>query len=94
MTLPTTAHLHLNPIGVCKMTKTIFETFPGIMVLDAEPVEICNPFSGETAVLDPEAVAVYDYLKGCELIGDHVMLRKALEWFMENHPEEYMTLLD
>jgi hypothetical protein len=27
-------------------------------------------------------------------MGDYVMLRKALEWFMENHPDEYMTLLD
>jgi hypothetical protein len=76
------------------MAKTIFETFPGIAIYDTEPVEVRNPFSGETAVLDPEAVAVYDYLKGCELMGDHVMLRKALEWFIENHPDEYMTLLD
>ena len=76
------------------MVKTIFETFPGIAVYDTEPVVIRNPFSGEECMLDPEAVAVYDYLKGCELMGDYVMLRKALEWFMENHPDEYMTLLD
>lgn len=76
------------------MTKTVFETFPGIAIYDTEPVQVCNPFSGEACVLSPEAVAVYDYLKGCELMGDHVMLRKALEWFMQNHPDEYMTLLD
>lgn len=76
------------------MAKTIFEIFPGIAVLDKEPVEIQNPFSGETCMLDPEAVAVYDYLKGCELMGDYAMLRKCLDWFMETHPDEYMTLLD
>ncbi len=94
MTLLTIALLHLNLTGVCKMAKTIFETFPGIMVLDTEPVIIRNPFSGEECMLEPEAVAVYDYLKGCELMGDYATLRKCLDWFMTNHPDEYMTLLD
>lgn len=74
--------------------KTIFELFPGIQVLDTLPVEIANPFSGETAVLDPEEVAVYDYLKGCELMSDHTNLRKALDWLSQKNPEAYMTLLD
>lgn len=74
--------------------KTIFELFPGIQVLDKTPVEVQNPFSGETAVLDPEEVAVYDYLKGCELMGDYTSLRKALDWFSRKNPEAYMTLLD
>ena len=38
-------------------TKTIFEIFPGIMVLDTEPVEVQNPFSGNTIMLTPEAVS-------------------------------------
>ena len=74
--------------------KTVQELFPGIMILDKEPVEVRNPFSGESAVLSPEEVAVYDYLKGCELMGDYKNLRKALEWFMKNNAEAYMTLLD
>ena len=74
--------------------KTIQELFPGIMVLDKEPVSVKNPFTGETAVLTPEEVAVYDYLKGCELIGDFKGLRKALDWFIDNNAEAYMTLLD
>ena len=74
--------------------KTVQELFPGIAIYDTEPVEVRNPFSGESAVLSPEEVAVYDYLKGCELMGDYKGLRKALEWFMKNNAEAYMTLLD
>lgn len=74
--------------------KTIFETFPGIKVYDTEPVEVRNPFSGESCILSPEQVAVYDYLKGCELVGDYKGLRKGLNWFMKHNAEAYMTLLD
>ena len=74
--------------------KTVQELFPGIMILDNEPVEVANPFSGETAILEPEEVAVYDYLKGCELMGDYEGVRKGLDWFSRKNPEAYMTLLD
>jgi hypothetical protein len=73
---------------------TIKEIFPGIMILDNEPVEVANPFSGETAVLTPEEVAVYDYIKGCELLGDYAGVRKGIDWFIDNNAEAYMTLLD
>lgn len=74
--------------------KTISELFPGIMVLDNEPVRVENPFSGASIVLQPEEVAVYDYLKGCELIGDFKGLRKGIDWFIDNNTEAYMVLLD
>ena len=74
--------------------KTIQELFPGIMVSDTEPVMVENFFSGETIELQPDEVAVYDYLKGCELIGDYKGLRKGLNWFMNNNTEAYMVLLD
>ncbi len=74
--------------------KTIQELFPGIMVLDNEPVEVQNPFSGESIELQPDEVAVYDYLKGCELIGDYKGVRKGLDWFRKHNCEAYMTLLD
>ena len=74
--------------------KSIQELFPGIMILDAEPVVVENPFSGEAATLSPEEVAVYDYLKGCELMGDYEGVRRALDWFSQKNPEAYMTLLD
>ena len=74
--------------------KTINELFPGIMVLDESPVEVKNPFSGEGITLQPEEVAVYDYLKGCEMIGDFKGLRKGIDWFIDNNAEGYMVLLD
>lgn len=73
---------------------TIFDLFPGIAIYDTEPVEVRNPYSGESAVLTPEEVAVYDYLKGCEMIGDYTNLRRCLDWFVENNVKAYMTLLD
>ena len=75
-------------------TLTIFDTFPGLQIMDSENVTVANPFSGEYYELTPEEIAVYDYLKGCEMIGDYIGLRKGLEWFMENNSEAYMTLLD
>jgi hypothetical protein len=73
---------------------TIFEIFPGIAIYDTEPVEVENPFSGETATLTPEEVAVYDYIKGCEIMGDYDGVRKGLDWFSRANPDAYMTLLD
>jgi len=74
--------------------ETIFDLFPGIQVYDKENVDVKNPFSGETFNLTPEEVAVYDYLKGCELIGDYEGLRRGIDWFMDNNVEAYMALLD
>ena len=55
---------------------------------------ITNPFSGQSVSLTPEAVAVYDTIKGCEMFGDWKGVQKGLDWFMKNFPEEYMILLD
>lgn len=76
------------------VNKSIQDIFPGIMILDSEPVRVENPFSGESVMLTPDEVAVYDYLKGCELIGDYKGLRKGLDWFIDNNAQAYITLLD
>jgi hypothetical protein len=73
---------------------SIFNDFPGIQVYDTENVSVSNPFSGESIMLTPEEVAVYDYLKGCEMLGDYIGLRKGIDWFLENNTKAYMTLLD
>jgi hypothetical protein len=73
--------------------KSIKEQFPGIMILDTEPVLVENFFSGETVMLTPDEVAVYDYLKGCEPMSSQ-MLQKALDWFRKNNAQAYMALLD
>ena len=64
------------------------------MILDKEPVMVANRFSGESCVLTPQAVAVYDCITGAEMIGDYARVRKGLEWFRRYFPSEYMILLD
>ena len=63
-------------------------------VLDEAPVEVRNPYSGETCVLTPEAVAVYDTITGAQMFEDFETVRKGLDWFIKNYPKEYMILLD
>lgn len=55
---------------------------------------ITNPFSGQKAFLEPDAVALYDVIKGFELFGMVTKLRKGLDYFRKTWPEEYMVLLD
>ena len=55
---------------------------------------IANPFTGESCELTPEAVAVYDLIKGAEMLGLYKTVRIGLDWFRENYAAEYMILLD
>ena len=59
-----------------------------------KPEEITNPYSGVKVTLPPDAVAVYDCIKGAEIVGNDEHLRKGLDWFITNEPEAYMKLLD
>ena len=75
-------------------------------MVSEKPETISNPFTGQKCVLDPEAVATYDVIKGAEQIASMGMLnekrteqmweevRVGLDWFKEHYPEEYMILLD
>jgi hypothetical protein len=67
--------------------------FP-VEIIDTVPVEVANPFSGEKVMLEPIAVAVYDCIKGAEMMGDHGMVEKGIEWFITHYPKEYGVLLD
>ncbi len=58
------------------------------------PEVVRNRFSGETAMLEPDAVAVYDTIIGAEMIGEYKTMQKGLDWFRKHYPSEYMTLLD
>ena len=62
-------------------------------VLD-KPEVITNKFSGESIELPPDAVAVYDCIKGAEIVKEYDMVRKGIDWFREHYPKEYMVLLD
>jgi hypothetical protein len=71
---------------------TVHPPFP--VTLGDKPELITNPYSGESIMLDPVAVAVYDVIKGAELLGDFAIVQKGIDWFIQNYPEAYMTLLD
>jgi len=73
---------------------TALETFPDLVIFDKEPVEVANPYTGDTVTLTPEEVAVYDLIKGAEMLGLYDQLRKGLDWFMKHNGEAYMVLLD
>ena len=53
-----------------------------------------NPFSGESAELTQAAAAIYDTIKGAEMLGEYDVVRQGLDWFRTKHAKEYMTLLD
>ena len=71
----------------------IKDPFP-IQILDKENVAVKNPFSGESVMLTPQAVAVYDVIKGSEHLGESDIMEQGLDWFREHYPKEYMVLLD
>ena len=64
------------------------------VVYDKEPVEVKNRFSGESIVIPPDAVAVYDSIIGAEYIKNWDTVRKGIDWFIEHEPDAYMVLLD
>ena len=67
--------------------------FP-VEIIDTNPVEVSNPFSGEKVKLEPTAIAVYDCIKGAEMTEDFDIVRKGIDWFQKHYPKEYMVLLD
>ena len=74
--------------------------FP-VEIIDTKPVEVKNPNSGQKVKLQPTAIAVYDCIKGAEMMADgdfddkHLdTVRKGIEWFQMHYPKEYMVLLD
>jgi hypothetical protein len=66
--------------------------------------EVRNPFSGETCLLTAEELSMYDLIKGAEMaiaMGMGIdqeecykIMRKGMDWFIQNNPQAYMTLLD
>jgi len=64
--------------------------------IGTESETVKNPFSGESTVLEPTAVAVYDYLRGSESMRmtNTSDFRRMLSFFRKNWGSEYMVLLD
>ena len=65
-----------------------------VEIMDKAPVEVANPYSGEKVMLEPIAVAVYDAIKGAEMLNYHETVEAGIDWFRKHYPKEYMVLLD
>lgn len=65
-----------------------------VTIYDTEPVEVTNPFSGESIVLTPLEVAVYDVTMGANMMGRYDLVRKGIDWFRQHNAKAYMVLLD
>ena len=90
----------MNKIDLIKVNTKRPLPFECIVLEDKE--EIQNHFSGEKVWLDPDAVAVYDCIKGAEYLADPnngddpkwEIVRKGITWFQKHFPKEYMIFLD
>ena len=77
-----------------KSLKEIRKAFPDLVLMDATPQEIKNPFTGEGIVLQPLEIALYDFIMGCNRMGKYDGVRKGCDWFRRYNAEAYMVLLD
>tara|TARA_R110000851_G_C12822700_1_gene539777 strand:+ start:268 stop:504 length:237 start_codon:yes stop_codon:yes gene_type:complete len=64
------------------------------VVYDTEPQDVSNPYSGETISLTPVEVAVYDTMKGAEMMGLYNTVQAGTDWFVKNNIKAYSVLLD
>ena len=77
------------------VTKTKHIKMPfDCVIMDKESKEIANPYTGQKVLLTPEAIAVYDTIKGAEMMGQYETMEKGIAWFQANYPKEYFVLLD
>ena len=81
--------------------------FDGIVYKEGDIVS--NPFTGNQAILTPNELAMYDFIKGAEYtisvtFDDDILhpevaklanqMRKGLDWFRQANARAYMILLD
>jgi len=78
---------------MAKLTKTQQRIINDLSVGKMSEV-IKNPFTGEEVLLEPTAVALYDYIKGCEILGNYKEFDQARYAFCALWPDAYMKLLD
>ena len=75
-------------------TKSSAPRLPFDCIVGTDFEDIQNPFSGETVKCPPDFVAVYDTIKGAEMLGRYETMEKGLNWARQYYPELYMKLLD
>ena len=83
-----------------KITEAQDQILKGYKV-GTESEMVTNPFSEESVLLCPEAIAMYDIIIGCQVTLENNYSDKVVEMFdaardvfRQNWPKEYMILLD
>ncbi len=64
------------------------------LMVGTENETVKNPYTGDSAILCPEAVALYDLIKGAEMVSDFETVETGLAIFRTNWASEYIKLLD
>jgi len=80
-------------IKIMKINKTQQRILDGLDLSEG-PETVSNPFSGVEVKLDAQAVALYDFIHGCEMIGNYKDFDQARYLFAELYPDAYMKLID
>jgi stress response protein SCP2 len=55
---------------------------------------VTNLHSGQSIELEASAVALYDFIRGCESMGLYNQLNQSLSIFRRKWSDAYMVLLD
>ena len=76
-----------------KLTKTE-QKLADKLAVGSEKEMVANRFSGEQVELEPLAVAVYDYIMGCEYTHNYKGMQQGLTMFRKYWSRAYMVLLD
>lgn len=62
--------------------------------LGAGPEIVTNPYSGRSVELDAQCVALHDFIKGCEIVGDFKQFDLGRQLFSKLNSTAYMILID
>jgi len=62
--------------------------------LSSGEATVQNPFTGVKVELDAQGVALYDFIKGCEIVGNYKDFDQARYLFAKLYPDAYTKLID
>ena len=76
-----------------KLTKTE-QKLADKLRIGSKPEVVHNRFGGGSIEIEPLAVALYDYIMGCELIHNYKGMQQGLTMFRKHWGQAYTVLLD
>lgn len=77
-------------VKLSKRDQTLIDS----LAIGTENEKVRNPFSGVEVELKPTEVALYDFIKGCEITQHYDKMQQGLALFAKLNVSAYMDLLD